>query len=331
MDFAFLIHSRDYTDVQRKFKIAKFLPKSWVEFWCLHWPPIVVSKIKGLKDKDGQECRGWLIGIPMTAKQMVENRKLAKEKIVKAINKAEKLGAKIVGLGALTSSVTNGGLDLINEATTTITSGNALTAGISFEHVDEIIKNNSIQKIGIIGATGSIGQAITKLLIKKYPQKEFILFAHTKENLNNLINILTEISSQTKISGFIDNLIQLKEVNLVVVATSAPDAFIKSEFIRNGAIIYDISQPQNISLSDIKERPDLKIYDGGLVIIPQLECELPLGLPKRTVFACLAETILLSFERYNTNFSMGKVELSKIQKIMDLAKKYKFRPATLRL
>jgi len=45
MDFAFLIHSRDYTDVQRKFKIAKFLPKSWVEFWCLHWPPVVTSKI----------------------------------------------------------------------------------------------------------------------------------------------------------------------------------------------------------------------------------------------------------------------------------------------
>ncbi|PIY74108.1 MAG: hypothetical protein COY85_04140 [Candidatus Portnoybacteria bacterium CG_4_10_14_0_8_um_filter_40_50] len=49
MDFAFLIHSRDHTDVQRKFKIAKFLPKSWVEFWCLHWPPVIVSKIKGLK------------------------------------------------------------------------------------------------------------------------------------------------------------------------------------------------------------------------------------------------------------------------------------------
>ncbi|PIS31902.1 MAG: hypothetical protein COT41_00480 [Candidatus Portnoybacteria bacterium CG08_land_8_20_14_0_20_40_83] len=47
MDFAFLIHSRDYTDVQRKFKIAKYLPKSWVEFWCLHWPPFIVSKITG--------------------------------------------------------------------------------------------------------------------------------------------------------------------------------------------------------------------------------------------------------------------------------------------
>ncbi|OGZ33528.1 MAG: hypothetical protein A2Y98_01175 [Candidatus Portnoybacteria bacterium RBG_19FT_COMBO_36_7] len=42
---------KDYTDVQRKFKVAKYLPKSWVEFWCLHWPPVVVSKIDGLKDK----------------------------------------------------------------------------------------------------------------------------------------------------------------------------------------------------------------------------------------------------------------------------------------
>jgi predicted amino acid dehydrogenase len=331
MDFAFLIHSRDYTDVQRKFKIAKFLPKSWVEFWCLHWPPVVVSKITGLKDKDGKECKGWLIGIPMTAKQMMENREMAKEKIIQAIKKAEKLGARIVGLGALTSSITNGGLDLINETATTITSGNALTAGISFKDIDEIIQNNSVQKIGIIGATGSIGQAVTKLLIKNYPQKEFILFAHTKKNLDNLTNTLSEISPQTKISGFIDNLIQLKEANLILVATSAPNAFIGTEHIRNGAIIYDITQPQNISLNSIKERPDLKIYDGGLVIIPQLECKIPLGLPKKTVFACLAETILLSLEGYNTNFSMGKVELGKIQKIMDLAKKYKFRPAALRI
>ena len=66
MDFAFLIHSRDYTDVQRKFKIPKYLPKSWVEFWCLHWPPVVVSKIDGLKDKEGKECKDWLIGVPMS-------------------------------------------------------------------------------------------------------------------------------------------------------------------------------------------------------------------------------------------------------------------------
>jgi predicted amino acid dehydrogenase len=87
MDFAFLIHSRDYTDIARKFKIAKYLPKSWVEFWCLHWPPFIVSKIDGLKDEDEKDCKGWLIGVPLTAKQMIENRELAKKRIVQAIKK----------------------------------------------------------------------------------------------------------------------------------------------------------------------------------------------------------------------------------------------------
>lgn len=44
--------------------------------------PMVVSKITGLKSQiDGKEINGWLIGVPMTAKQMIENRDLAKNGI----------------------------------------------------------------------------------------------------------------------------------------------------------------------------------------------------------------------------------------------------------
>jgi len=331
MDFAFLIHSRDYTDVQRKFKIAKYLPKSWVEFWCLHWPPVVVSKITGLKSQiDNKEITGWLIGIPLTAKQMMENRELAKKRVIQAVKKAEKLGAKIVGLGALTSPVTKGGIDLMDKINVAITTGNALTAGVCIKHLQQIIGGGTIHKISIVGATGSIGQAIIKHLAKKYPDKEYSLFARTKENLDALAEQLREISPQTQTKKFLSDLDGLKESDLIIVATSSPDAFIKSKHLKNGAIIYDITQPQNISIKDIKERADLKVYDGGLVIIPQLEQKLPLGLPRNTVFACLAETTLLALENKNYNFSIGKVESNLIEEISNLAEKYNFTPSPLR-
>lgn len=330
MDFAFLIHSRDWTDVAHKFKIAKYLPKSWVEWWCLHWPPIVVSKITGLIDKERKEAKGWLIGIPMTAKQMMENRELAKKRIVQAIKKAEKLGAKIVGLGAFTSSLTHGGLDLIDKTNVKITTGNALTVGVALSHIQEIIKNHPhIQKIGVVGATGSIGQAITKILAKNFSEKEFFLFARTKENLDNLLKEVLSISPGAHLKEFSNNLEGLKEVDLIIVATSSPEAFIKSEYLKNSTIIYDITQPRNISLVEAQKKPDVKIYDGGLIIIPQLINELSLGLPSKTLFACLAETILLALENDEINYSLGKVEVGKIEKIMNLAVKYKFKPTPL--
>lgn len=111
-----MIHTRDWPDVQRKFRMARYLPRKWVRLWCLYWPPVVFSEITGLKSKKtGKEIKGWLIGVPMTAKQLLERRDVAQKRIIQAIKKAEKLGAKIVGLGALTSPVTNGGLVVIPE------------------------------------------------------------------------------------------------------------------------------------------------------------------------------------------------------------------------
>jgi predicted amino acid dehydrogenase len=291
---------------------------------------VIVSKIDGLKDNDGKECNGWLIGIPMTAKQMMENQELAKEKIILAIKKAENLGAKIVGLGALTSSVTNGGEKIKNEVNIKITSGNALTAGISYKHIQKIIEGNGkVLKIGIVGATGSIGSALVKLLVKNYPEKEFFLFAKTKENLEKLEQESAKEYPNVKINGFLNDLNQLKNCDLDIIATASPNAFIKQEQLKNSAIIYDITQPQNISIADIKKRLDLKVYDGGLVLVPELNNKLPLGLPKNTVFACLGETMLLAIENESNGYSLGKVQTEQIDKLLKISEKHNFKPIAL--
>lgn len=334
MNFAFLIHSRDYTDVQRKFKIAKYLPKSWVEFWCLHWPPIVVSTVTGFKSqKTGEENKGWLIAIPMTAKQMMENREMAKRKIVKAIKKAEKLGAGIVGLGALTSSVTNGGLDIADKAGVLITTGNSLTAGIAVKHTQEIIeKNSNIQTIAIVGATGSIGQAITKILTANYPEKNYMVFARTEATLETLINQVKQKINGIKINGYLNDIESLSEADLVIVATSAAGAIIKSSHLKNNAIIYDVTQPQNVDKKILSERPDVAIYDGGLVIIPFLNKKLPFGLPPKTVFACFAETSLLAMEDHTESRSfIGKADLQQVNNMLVAMEKYNFYPSPLTL
>jgi len=57
----------------------------------------------------------------MTTRQLLERRDVAQTRIIQAIKKAEKFGAKIVGLGALTTPATDGGLDIIDEINIKVT------------------------------------------------------------------------------------------------------------------------------------------------------------------------------------------------------------------
>lgn len=329
--FAFLVHSRDLSDVYRKFPFTKKLPPKIVEFWCKHSWPIIVSKITGLKSqKDNKEISGYIIGIPMTAKQMLENRELAVRRIVQACKLAEKLGVKMVGLGALTSSVTKGGLDLIGKIKVKITTGNALAVAITFEHIQKILeKNPNVQKIAIVGGTGSIGQVISKLLIRSFSEKEYLIFARTKEHLDDLLQGLRQISNKVKLNGYLNNIQNLKEAELVIIATVAIEAIVKPQYLKQNAIIYDMTQPKNIDHQTIKERYDLLVYDGGLIDIPDFKGKLPFNLPSQRIYACLGETILLALEYYQENFSLGKTEIEKVSYIKQLAKKYNFKPAKL--
>jgi predicted amino acid dehydrogenase len=272
----------------------------------------------------------------MTSKQMLEKKDLAKKRIFQAIKKAEKLGAKVIGLGALTSPITNGGIDLIDEVDARITNGNTLTAAVVFYHTKILINQNPhIKKIAIVGATGSVGRAISKLMSKTFDGKKYLLFARTEKNLLKLIEEMRKTTPKEKIQGYLNDLSKLNKADLIIVTTSAADAFIKKEHLKKGVTIYDITQPRNVDTSILKNRPDVFFIEGGLVQIPSLEAKLPFGLPSKTVFACFAETVLLAAENYKTekidsHIFVGKVKLKLVQKIWQLFIKYDFKIAPFR-
>ena len=90
--FAFLIHPRNIQDVYRKYPFAKIFPikNRMVPSIFL---PIIASEITGLKiSKTGKEIKDILLAF-LLAKQMLEERELAK-RIIQAIKLAEKKGAK---------------------------------------------------------------------------------------------------------------------------------------------------------------------------------------------------------------------------------------------
>jgi len=325
--FAFLVHPRGVDDIRKKYFFAKFIPAGILKLVIKFLNPRVASIIKGLKDKKGNEIRGLIIAVLLTPSQMLSlKRSFVQKKIIKAIKLAEKKGAKIVGLGAFTSSVTNGGLDLVGKTKIGITNGNSLTAAVALEDIAKIIRKNNLSiendKFAIVGATGSIGSLVAKSLAKN-GCKNILLVGRTPENLEKLkreikkINQICEAMTSVQISD-------IKKTDLIILATAASAAVIKPEYLKTRSIIYDITQPANID-KNVFEKNDAVIIKGGLIKTPGIDYHLDFGLPKETAFACLTETMLLSRNYKFKNFSLGKANSDQAQEIYYLFKESAFR------
>jgi len=330
--FAFIIHPRNVSDAARKYSFLRFFPKSLVRLICRLHSPLIASQIVGLKSlNSGEPINGWILICPLTAKQLLNDRRLAKKRIKETISLAQKLGVKLVGIGELIPSVTSAGEDLIDDLKIGITHGRALTVGISLEGIKKILKIKNINleevTVGIVGATGTIGKAMAKLLIEE-KVKKFILIAKS-----NAYKYLTELKEEMKkinpslVIKISSNISSIKNAELVIVATSSSETLIKSEDLKYRAIVYDVTQPQNISPEVIKERKDVLVIDGGLVKTPGINYHFDLGLSPETTFACMAETLILAAEgKYNCRL-VGEVDLEKVKEMMELAKKYNFTHA----
>jgi fatty aldehyde-generating acyl-ACP reductase len=106
--FAFIIHPLEKDDIFRKLKFMRRWPESLVDA-VRFIPPSKFPDITGVAGPHGA-CEGLFVGCPLTAAQILElPTDYVYKKIIQAGRVAEKHGAKIVGLGAMTSVVGDAG------------------------------------------------------------------------------------------------------------------------------------------------------------------------------------------------------------------------------
>lgn len=168
--FAFLMHP---TDDDALFNI---LPDSvrqqgtavrepwlrWINSWTSRMPdPACVFHIENFQSRSGAIAEGWLIATPLTPTQMIKMGSTAREQLMQSyIAEARKVGADIVGLGAFTSVISQGGLS-IADCGLNLTTGNSLTAVASAESL--LYQASRRQRaaqgtFAVIGAAGSVGR-----------------------------------------------------------------------------------------------------------------------------------------------------------------------------
>ena len=289
--FAFLLHMRDREDMFR-IGASGFLRNyseddDDFERKIKTLPPTVVGEaLFGLST-----MRGELIAVLRSPDQMIGGEAVAA--VRDAFQLAVGRGAKVIGLGALTSPVTNGGLMLIPDVPrgVTLTNGNAYTAIVVRDNVDEaaaFLGIGSRARVAVIGCTGSVGCATTQLLAKRgYP---LLLIGRQRGHV-------AQICADVPGAEISEDLADAARADIVILLAS--NARLAPRHVRPESVVIDCCHPASIprSLYPAFFAQQSPIVEGGFVQIPAYRSTYDAGTPTPFhTFACLAETYLFARE-----------------------------------
>lgn len=332
--FSFVLHPISAKkDITRKYPIARFLPESLIEIALRYKSPMEVSHITGVKSITGKEAEGWFVGCPLTPKLMtflpIDE---VYKKIISTVKLAEAHGAKIVGLGAFTSVVGDGGVTIAKNSNIAVTTGNSFTVATAIEGSKEGARilgiDPSSAEVAVVGATGSIGRTCAEIFAKECAK--VTLVGRSSDKLEALAEEISH--NKANVTSTTDVFDGIKNADIVVTVSSAVDTIIEPHYIKSGAVVCDVARPRDVSVRVQQERNDVLVIEGGVVEVPgDVEFNFNFGFPKKTAYACMSETMMLALDGRYESFTLGKdVSVKQVEDISEIAKKHGFKLAGFR-
>ena len=332
--FGFVVHPidsnffRDYYLVRRF--VSKIVSKKFYPDIIRHIPPYKLCSINNIRSSVGSTIGSDIVLIPLLPAHIaVIDEEKVLNKIKRGISICEKNGAKIVGLGALTSVVGNEGEALSKKVGVPLTSGNTLTASLTLEGIYKAAYLMGLSlinsTIAIIGATGDIGSICTKILSKKV--KKINIAARNGQRLQEFAQVVRRYGN-AEVEVFKYTKDAIYDVDVILTSTSSITTLIDPMSLKPGAIVCDISIPANIAREIACLRDDILVFEGGLAKFAYEEDAVNNKginlLPGNNVYGCIAETATLTFENRFESFSMcrGNITENKIAEIWGMADKH---------
>lgn len=306
-----------------------------LEFWCMA-PPQIVDNIT-VTSITGQTIHGQYVESCFLPEMLATKRfKTATRKIINAMVHAQKHGIDITALGGFSSIIfENFNLAKIQQVRNIqleiqrFTTGNTHTAYVICRQVEESARKFGIDlakaTVAVCGATGDIGSAVCRWLDARTDVQDLILVARNQERLQELQAELGR--------GKIMNVEEaLPQADIVVwVASMAKGMEIETASLKRPCILIDGGYPKNMATTI--QLPDVQVIDGGIVehsldIDWKIMKIVNMSAPARHLFACFAESMLLEFEGWHTNFSWGRnqITVENMEKIGKVSVKHGFQP-----
>ena len=301
-------------------------------------PGFYYGKIDGIvSEKNGQKVSGIIYTITETPKKMMESSPgIIYKKILKLCEKANEQGAKIMGLGAYTKIVGDAGVTIDRLSPIPVTTGNSLSAAstlwaakMAVDKLGFVAKEKNLFKgtVMVVGATGSIGAVLSKILSLTW--KEIIIVAPRAYKLIELKEDILKINPKANIIVSTDSDTYSYKCDLIITTTSGQGKTILDIMkVKPGCVICDVSRPFDISEQDAIKRPDVLVIASGEVQLPgkDLKIGMDIGLEGNIVYACLAETALLAMEGKFESFTLSRhINYERVLEIDKLAKEHGVR------
>jgi predicted amino acid dehydrogenase len=345
--FAFVIHplSQEYFKILKPVEVlSRVSPPLFLdslEKVLAYAPPFVYSRVTGIKSPTGVEAEGWLISVGGTAKEIMSHSpEFTYRRLLAAADIAKKLGAQIMGLGAFTKVVGDAGATVARRAPLPITTGNSYSAsGALWAAHDALLRMRLLPppqgkervkfKAMVVGATGSIGAACARLLVRA-AEEVYLVSPETAKLLALKESILQETpDAKVTLSARADK--HIAGMDMIVTATSgAGKRVLDIMKVKPGCVITDVARPLDLPPEEVAKRPDVLVIESGEIQLPGDVHMKNIGLPKGLAYACLAETIVLALEGRFENFTVGRtIEWEKVREIYRLGLKHGMKLAAI--
>jgi fatty aldehyde-generating acyl-ACP reductase len=306
-----------------------------LDFWCSA-PPQIVDDIQ-VTSITGQTIYGKYVESCFLPEMLASRRiKAATRKVINAMAHAQKHGIHITALGGFSSIIfENFNLHQFPQVRNVtlefnrFTTGNTHTAYVICRQVEECSKRLGIDirkaTVAVCGATGDIGSAVCRWLAHRLQVGELLLVARNVERLTTLQQDLGK-------GRIMDLELALPTADVVVWVASMPKGLeIDPTILKQPCLLIDGGYPKN--LANQIQHPNVYVLNGGIVehsldIDWRIMNIVNMDVPARQLFACFAESMLLEFENWYTNFSWGRnqITLEKMDKIGEVSIKHGFRP-----
>jgi predicted amino acid dehydrogenase len=260
-------------------------------------------------------------------------------RLLQAAEMAKKLGAQVMGLGAFTKVVGDAGATVARKSSLPITTGNSYSASAALWAAHEAVNRLGLAEIDdggriqgkamVVGATGSIGAACSRLLALS--SDELWLVSPESAKLLALKHTIEKANPRASVHIAATPTEHLGDMDLIVTATSgAGKRVLDIMAVKPGCVITDVARPLDLSAEDVAKRPDVLVIQSGEIEVPGEVHMRDIGLPPGVVYACMAETVVLALEgRYET-FTVGRdIDWEKVKEIYQLGLKHGMKLAAI--
>ena len=244
-----------------------------------------------------------------------------------------RLGAQLVGLGAYTSVVGDGGVTISRSVEVPVTTGDSYTVASAVEAMKKAaeIDGRSICRratLAVVGATGAIGAVAAEMLAEDVPH--IVLIGKRFDRLAEVKARCEKVGAEVLVTD---------RISTSCPGRSGVDGDFGGGSDRSAAAF-------EAGRGGVRCGPAARCEQGGWPSSATtcwclkagwwkfrrpVDFHFDFGFPPKTSYACMAETIALALEGRYENYTLGKdLTVAQVKEIAEIARRHGFKLAGFR-